>query len=63
MAAASIPTDRKSVRLALVQQHVRLEDEHPQEGVTSIFDENEHFQDEAWGENYAERDGVRWYYE
>jgi len=63
MAAISIPSDRKSARVALVQQHVRLENEHLLEGVLSTFGEHAHYQDEAWGDHYAGRDGVRSYYE
>jgi steroid delta-isomerase-like uncharacterized protein len=63
MAATSIPSDRKSARVALVHQHVRLENEHHLEGVLSTFGENAQYQDEAWGDRYAGRDGVRLYYE
>lgn len=63
MAATSIPRDRKSARIALVQQHVRLENEHHLEGVLSTFGENAHYQDEAWGDSYSGHDGVRLYYE
>ena len=63
MAATSIPSDRKCARIALVQQHVRLENEHHLEGVLSTFGKDAHYQDEAWGDSYAGRDGVRSYYE
>ena len=63
MPATSIPSDRKSARLALVQQHVRLENEHHLEGVLSTFGKNAHYQDEAWGDSYPGCDGVRSYYE
>jgi steroid delta-isomerase-like uncharacterized protein len=63
MATALIPSDRKSVRVALVQEHVRLENAHHLEGVLSTFGENAHYQDEAWGDRYDGRDGVRLYYE
>jgi steroid delta-isomerase-like uncharacterized protein len=63
MAATSIPSDRKSARVALVQEHVRLENEHRLEGVLSTFGEHAEYQDEAWGDRYAGRDGVRSYYE
>ena len=63
MAATSIPSDRKSARVALVQEHVRLENEHHLVGVLSTFGENAQYQDEAWGDRYAGRDGVRLYYE
>ena len=63
MAATSIPSDKKSARLALVHEHVRLENEHHLEGVLSTFGKNANYEDEAWGDRYAGRDGVRWYYE
>ena len=63
MPETSIPSDRKSARLALVQQHVRLENEHHLEGVLNTFGEVAQYQDEAWGDSYAGRDGVRSYYE
>ena len=49
MAATSIPSDRKSARVALVREHVRLENEHHLEGVLSTFGQNAQYQDEAWG--------------
>jgi len=63
MAATSISSERKSVRLALVQQHVRLENEHHLEGVLTTFGEIAQYRDEAWGDSYPGRDGVRSYYE
>ena len=63
MAATSIPSDRKAARLALVHEHVRLENEHHLEGVLSTFGKNANYEDEAWGDRYAGRDGVRLYYE
>lgn len=63
MATTSIPSDRKSARVALVRQHVRLENEHHLDGVLSTFGENAQYQDEAWGDCYEGRDGVRLYYE
>ena len=63
MASASIPSNRKSVRLALVLEHVRLENEHHLEGVLGTFGESALYQDEAWGDSYPGRDAVRSYYE
>ena len=61
--STSIPSDRKSARLALVQQHVQLENEHHLEGVLGTFGENAQYEDEAWGDSYPGREGVRSYYE
>jgi steroid delta-isomerase-like uncharacterized protein len=63
MATASIPSDRKSARVALVRQHVQLENEHHLEGVLSTFGEKAQYQDEAWGDVYSGLDGVRSYYQ
>ena len=63
MRTTSIPSDRKSARVALVREHVRLENEHHLEGVLSTFGENAQYQDEAWGDRYTGHDGVRLYYE
>lgn len=63
MAATSIPSERKLARVALVHEHVRLENEHHLEGVLGTFGENADYEDEAWGDRYAGRDGVRLYYE
>lgn len=52
-----------SARVALVQEHVRLENDHHLEGVLGTFGENARYQDEAWGDSFEGRDGVRLYYE
>jgi steroid delta-isomerase-like uncharacterized protein len=63
MAAKSTSSERKSVRLALVQQHVRLENDHNLEGVLNTFGEVAKYRDEAWGDSCPGRDGVRSYYD
>lgn len=63
MATTSISSDRKSARLALVLQHVRFENEHHLEDVLNTFGQAAQYQDEAWGDSYPGRDGVRSYYE
>lgn len=63
MASASIPKDRLAARIALVEQHVRLENEHDLEGVLSTFGDPARYDDESWGEHYQGRDGVRRFYE
>jgi len=59
----SVPSGRKAARIALVEKHVRLENEHQLEGVLGTFGDNAQYQDEAWGDSYAGRSGVRKYYE
>jgi steroid delta-isomerase-like uncharacterized protein len=63
MSSASIPKDRVSARAALVEQHIRLENEHDLEGVLRTFGEAARYDDEAWGEHYEGETGVRRFYE
>jgi steroid delta-isomerase-like uncharacterized protein len=76
MASASIPRDRdgnrdgngadkdrRSSRIAVVEQHIRLENEHDIEGVLRTFGDAARYDDEAWGEHYEGGSGVRQFYE
>ena len=54
---------RLSARIALVEQHVRLENDHDLEGVLGTFGETARYDDEPWGDHYEGRDGVRAFYE
>ena len=65
MAIASIPRneDRQSARIAIVEEHVRLENAHDLEGVLHTFGNTAQYDDEAWGEHYRGGDGVRQFYE
>ena len=63
VASASSPKDRWPARLAVVEQHVRLENEHDLEGVLRTFGDNARYDDEPWGEHYKGRDSVRLFYE
>ena len=63
MASAPIPKDRTSTRIALVDQHIRLENEHNIEGVLKTFGDSAHYDDQPWDEHYKGRDGVRQFYE
>jgi steroid delta-isomerase-like uncharacterized protein len=47
----------------MVEQHVRLENAHDLEGVLGTFGETARYDDEAWGEHYDGRNGVRTFYE
>jgi steroid delta-isomerase-like uncharacterized protein len=55
--------DRRSTRIAIVEQHIRLENEHDLEGVLRTFGESASYDNEPWGEHYTGRDGVRLFYE
>ena len=65
MASASIPRDNdsQSARIAIVEQHIRLENEHDLEGVLGTFGDTARYEDEAWGEQYQGAGGVRRFYE
>ena len=63
MASTLIPEERLSARIALVEQHIRLENEHDIEGVVRTFGEVAQYDDEAWGEHHKGRNGVRRFYE
>jgi steroid delta-isomerase-like uncharacterized protein len=63
VASGSIPQDRASARIAVVEQHIRLENEHDLEGVLRTFGDTAQYDDEPWGEHYKGRDGVRLFYE
>jgi steroid delta-isomerase-like uncharacterized protein len=62
MVSASIPMDRRAVRMAAVEQHIRLENQHDLEGVLGTFGDAAHYADEAWGERYEGASGIRNYY-
>jgi steroid delta-isomerase-like uncharacterized protein len=63
MVDASDPKNRQAARIAIVEQHIRLENDHDLEGVLRTFGEAARYDDEAWGEHYTGRDGVRSFYE
>jgi steroid delta-isomerase-like uncharacterized protein len=63
MGSALITTDRRTARIAVVDQHIRLENEHNLEAVLGTFGDGARYDDEAWGEHYKGVDGVRLFYE
>ena len=63
MVNASDTKDRRAARIAIVEQHIRLENEHDLEGVLGTFGETARYDDEPWDEHYKGRDGVRQFYE
>jgi steroid delta-isomerase-like uncharacterized protein len=68
VASASIPINKnkevmRAARIALVEQHVRLENAHDLEGVLQTFGSTARYDDEAWAEHYDGGDGVRQFYE
>jgi steroid delta-isomerase-like uncharacterized protein len=63
MASASLPRDRLSARIEIVEQHVRLENAHDLEGVLRTFGETAQYDDQPWDEHYKGRSGVRQFYD
>src|SRR5436305_495568 len=63
MVNASDSKDRQSARIAVVEQHIRFENDHDLEGVLRTFGETARYDDEPWGEHYTGRDGVRSFYQ
>jgi len=55
--------DRRSARIAIVEQHIGFENDHDLEGVLGTFGETPRYDDEPWGEHYSGRDRVRQFYE
>jgi steroid delta-isomerase-like uncharacterized protein len=58
-----ISQDRVSARVALVEQHIRLENEHDLEGVLRTFGPTARYDDEPWSEHFQGPDGVRSFYQ
>ncbi len=62
VANGSIPENRRSARIAIVDEHIRLENEHDLDGVLRTFGDTAQYDDEPWGEHYKGHDGVRLFY-
>jgi steroid delta-isomerase-like uncharacterized protein len=58
-----ISPERQSARIALVEQHIRLENQHDLEAVLQTFGNSPHYDDQAWSEHFEGPDGVRSFYE
>jgi steroid delta-isomerase-like uncharacterized protein len=54
---------RMAARLKLVEEHVRLENQHDLEGIMTTFGPTARYDDEPYDGHYIGRDGVRTYYE
>ena len=55
--------DRRDARLAVVDEHIRLENRHDLDGIMATFGTAARYDDEAWDGRYTGRDGVRAYYQ
>jgi steroid delta-isomerase-like uncharacterized protein len=63
MTALPLPEERRAARVALVEHHIRLENQHDLERVLGTFGNAARYDDEAWGEHYEGAGGVRAFYE
>jgi hypothetical protein len=63
VADLSISAQRASARIALVEEHIRLENAHELEGVLQTFGDSARYDDEPWNEHFEGRKGVRAFYE
>jgi len=50
-------------RIALVEQHIRLENAHDLPGVLATFGDSARYDDEPWDDHYTGRDGVQHFYQ
>ncbi len=62
MATTTISESRQSARIAIVEQHIRLENQHDLEGVLATFGTAARYDDEPWDEHFTGSDGVRQFY-
>jgi hypothetical protein len=55
--------DRIAARLKLVEEHIRLENQHDLESIMGTFGATAHYDDEPLDAHYSGRDEVQAYYE
>ena len=54
---------RRETRLALVEEHVRLENRHDLDGIMGTFGASARYDEEPWNDHHIGRDAVRAYYD
>ena len=54
--------DKVLARIAIVEEHIRQENAHNLEAVLGTFGSSARYDDEAWGEHFEGREGVRSFY-
>lgn len=59
----SLESGTQEARLALVEEHVRHENEHDLDAVMATFGATPEYEDTPWHDHHTGRDGVRAYYE
>src|SRR5579872_636346 len=60
---ASMPNEKLAARIAIVEEHIRHENEHDLEGVLRTFGDTARYDDEPSGKHYEGREGVRRFYD
>jgi len=63
VASTSVSEDKLAARIAIVEEHVRLENQHDLDGVLRTFGEAAPYDDEPWAEHHEGRSAVRLFYE
>jgi steroid delta-isomerase-like uncharacterized protein len=63
LTSATTAIEKQSARIAIVEYHIQLENQHNLEGILSTFGEMARYDDEPWNEHYDGRDGVRQFYQ
>jgi hypothetical protein len=53
---------RIAARLRIVEEHVRLENQHDLDGIMGTFGAAAHYDDAPWAAHYPDREGVRAFY-
>ena len=62
LSGATTSDEKQAARIAIVERHIRLENQHDLEGVLSTFGGAARYDDESWDEHYDGRGGVRQFY-
>ena len=62
MTTATTPDEKQSARIAAVERHIQLENQHDLDGVISTFGDAARYDDEPWDEHYNGRNQVRQFY-
>ena len=62
MTSATTSDEKQSARIAAVERHIQLENQHDLEGVVSTFGDTARYDDEPWDERYDGRGAVRRFY-
>jgi hypothetical protein len=52
LTSATTSNEKQSARIAIVDQHIRLENQHDLEGVLSTFGDMARYDDEPWDEHF-----------